>query len=369
MRFIVINGPNLNKLGTREPEIYGTDTLHDLEGAWRRHGAAMGIGVDSYQSNHEGALIDHIQDAGDRYDGMIINPAAYSHYSYAIHDALAAIAAPVVEVHISNIHEREPWRAHSVVSPAAIHTIYGRGTRGYLDAIDHLWARLHRPPEVIRYGDEVDQFVELRTVLDARGTAVLLHGGFWRRHWHRDLMDRMAIALLDTGWTTANVEYRRGTGSYATADSDVGAAVDAIAGNGGPVITIGHSAGGYLALRSTEHDAVTRAIGLAPVLDLVGISDLRPDDDPIAAFIGASRADAPESWDAAAITPSHVDSATVIHGTHDEPVPFEHSRAFAERHGVDLVTLEGADHMSLIDPASAAFGAVLDALNGTADTD
>ncbi len=363
MRFIVINGPNLNLLGKREPEIYGSDTLHDLEGAWRRHGAAMGIGIDAFQSNHEGVLIDHIQDAGDRYDAIIINPGAYSHYSYAIHDALTAVEATVVEVHISNIREREPWRATSVVSPAATHTIYGRGVRGYIDAIDHLWAAQRWPAQTMRYGDEPDQFLELRRVQDARGTVALLHGGFWREHWHRDLMDRLAVALLDGGWSTANIEYRRGPASFEAATTDVDTAMATVANHSdAPVIAVGHSAGGYLALRSTRAQAVHGAVGLAPVVDLPGISEHLPEDDPPAAFLGATIDADRAVWERAALGDDDARNAVIIHGTLDEPVPHAHSAAFAEATGAGFESLAGVDHMALIDPTAPPFTVLLDAL-------
>ncbi|HUU61321.1 MAG TPA: type II 3-dehydroquinate dehydratase, partial [Acidimicrobiia bacterium] len=118
MRVLVINGPNLNLLGVRRPEVYGTTTLAELEERCRAWGAALGIEVETFQSNHEGEIIDRLHDALGSADGVVLNPGALTHYSYSLHDAVEAVALPVVEVHLSDISQREEWRAHSVVSPA-----------------------------------------------------------------------------------------------------------------------------------------------------------------------------------------------------------------------------------------------------------
>ena len=116
---IVINGPNLNMLGKREPGIYGGKTLKDIENDCLQAGADLGFAVEFRQSNHEGVLVDWLHEAGERAAGVVINPGAYSHTSIALHDAIRAISTPVVEVHISNIHAREEFRHKSMVSPAA----------------------------------------------------------------------------------------------------------------------------------------------------------------------------------------------------------------------------------------------------------
>ena len=138
MRFLIINGPNLNLLGKREPDIYGTDTYEALcdliwQGA-EQHGDRASL----FQSNHEGALIDMIQQADGRFDAIVINPGAYTHYSYAIHDALRSIGVPAVEVHISDIASREPWRQVSVTAPACRKMIAGHGFDSYLEAMELL---------------------------------------------------------------------------------------------------------------------------------------------------------------------------------------------------------------------------------------
>ena len=132
---LVLNGPNLNLLGLRQPEIYGRETLGDVEAALGRLATELGVGLDCRQSNHEGALVDWIQGARGAAAGIIINPGAYSHTSVAILDALNAFEGPVLEVHISNIHKREAFRHHSFVSARAEGVIAGFGTEGYLLAL------------------------------------------------------------------------------------------------------------------------------------------------------------------------------------------------------------------------------------------
>lgn len=136
MKFLIINGPNLNLLGKREPGIYGNQSYEALCALIRDHAAARGSTADCYQSNHEGAIIDAIHAADGVYDAIIINPGAYTHYSYAILDALKAVDVPAYEVHISHIDRREPFRAVSVTAPACVGQIYGLGFDGYLRAMD-----------------------------------------------------------------------------------------------------------------------------------------------------------------------------------------------------------------------------------------
>ena len=131
----VLNGPNLNVLGKREPGIYGGKTLDIIGEDCRAAGRESGVDVDFRQSNHEGVLVDWIQEAGDSADGIVINPGAYSHTSVAIHDAIRAAAKPVIEVHLSNIFAREPFRHHSYVSPVAAGVICGLGPAGYILAL------------------------------------------------------------------------------------------------------------------------------------------------------------------------------------------------------------------------------------------
>ena len=139
---LVLNGPNLNLLGTREPAVYGTDTLEDVEHTAVAAAEAHGWTADCIQSNHEGDLIDAIHGAPGLADAIVINPAAYSHTSVAIRDALSGVGLPVVEVHLSNIHKREEFRHHSFVSAVADVVICGAGIAGYRMAVDYLAAAL-----------------------------------------------------------------------------------------------------------------------------------------------------------------------------------------------------------------------------------
>ena len=128
---LVLHGPNLNLLGTREPEIYGRETLHDINRKLQKLGADDGGKVDCFQSNHEGELIDRVHAARGKYGFIIINPGGLTHTSVALRDAIAAVDIPFIEVHLSNIHRREPFRHHSYFSDLAVGTICGLGSRGY----------------------------------------------------------------------------------------------------------------------------------------------------------------------------------------------------------------------------------------------
>ena len=134
MRILLLNGPNLARLGYRQPEIYGSTTLPEVVESVRAHAASRGATVDHLQSNHEGSLIDRLEQRD--YDAVVINPGALAHMSYALHDALLASEKPVVEVHVSDITKREEWRRVSVIEPATVGRVVGRGWRGYLEAID-----------------------------------------------------------------------------------------------------------------------------------------------------------------------------------------------------------------------------------------
>ena len=142
----VLNGPNLNLLGTREPAVYGSATLADLEAACLEAAGRHGLGLEFRQSNHEGALIDWIHEAGRGYAegrvaGVVCNAGAYTHTSIALHDAIKATGVPVIEVHLSNVHAREPFRHHSFLSPVAAGIVVGLGADGYALAIDALARR------------------------------------------------------------------------------------------------------------------------------------------------------------------------------------------------------------------------------------
>ncbi len=137
-KILILNGPNLNMLGVREPEIYGHRTLKDIEKLCRNTGKRLGQKIDFRQSNHEGELVTWIQQALGRFDGVVINAAAYTHTSVALHDALKLLKAPVVEVHLSNPRERESFRHHSYIAPVAATGFAGLGADGYVKALEYL---------------------------------------------------------------------------------------------------------------------------------------------------------------------------------------------------------------------------------------
>lgn len=138
MKLCIINGPNLNMLGIREPDIYGRTTYADLCTLINDHAKACGIDVEIYQSNHEGDLVDKIQECYGKIDGIVINPAAYTHTSVALLDAVKAVGIPTVEIHISDVSQREDFRQVSYIRAACVKTISGHGIQGYIEAMDHL---------------------------------------------------------------------------------------------------------------------------------------------------------------------------------------------------------------------------------------
>jgi 3-dehydroquinate dehydratase type II len=388
-RVLVINGPNLNLLGTREPKIYGSTTLGELEEQIVAWGGDFDTTIETFQSNHEGEIIDRLHAAVGAVDGVILNAGALSHTSYAIHDAIVAIDTPTVEVHISNIHAREPWRRESVTAPACMHQIFGRGIKGYRDAIAHLIWRTAMPFETLAYGTERDQIGDLR-LPDGDGPfplVILVHGGFWREPWTRDLMDGIAVDLTRRGWATWNIEYRRigsGGGWPATVE-DAARAIDFVSDlaasfpiDVSTIITLGHSAGGHLALWMAARTGLgpnapgaipqiipRAAVGLAPIAHLAAAHAAGIGDEAVEGFLHRAPAEDPETYaaaDPAALLPMGV-RQLIVHGDGDTRVPIalsEHYVGLAADAGDAVVFHEiaGADHFSLIDPTHPAWRSI-----------
>jgi 3-dehydroquinate dehydratase-2 len=359
MRVTVINGPNLDLLGTREPEVYGSTTLGDLEQRIALFATGLGVDTTFVQSNEEGDLIEAIHGARGE-DGIVINPGALTHTSRALGDAISAVGVPAVEVHISNVREREPWRAVSLVSEACARTIYGRGLAGYEDAVRHLVNRAAVPVRAVRYGPHRDQAGDLRVPNGGpRGIVLLVHGGFWLDQYQRDGMESLAVDLTGRGWTTWNLEYRRlgSGGGWPASGHDVVTAIDSVSqvadGTPGPMGIIGHSAGGHLALWAAlrPREPVALTVGLAPVTDLQALSS------------SGGAGSGPASRLLADGAPPAIDGVPeptlLIHGDADDVVPPEHSTRVA---GAQLNMIPGFGHFELLDPKREHWAIVIDAL-------
>ncbi len=357
MRVLVLNGPNLSLLGSREPEVYGSETLADLEQSISGWGKALDIETKSQQTNHEGVLIDTIQKSD--YDGIIINPGGLTHTSRALADALRSVEGPVVEVHISNVKDREAWRAESVISDVSVLTIYGRGISGYRDALRHLANRAAGPFETVRYGPHDENVGDLRP--GGRGLVVLVHGGFWRQEWQRDTTESLAVDLTGRGFNTWNIEYRRigNGGGWPGSAQDVLMALDFVPQLGLEVeriVVVAHSAGGHLALWAVRRSRadISRVVAMAPITDLVqhGESGMYGADE--ARFLLESGA--PPVSDPGDI------ATTLVHGDNDRHVPPEHSSELAVRGGFDLITTSGG-HFDLLDPERDHWSRIVEAID------
>ncbi len=360
MRILLLNGPNLNLLGTRRPEVYGSTTLTELETAFTAWGDELGASTLTFQSNHEGALIDRIHALRDEVDAIVFNPGAFTHTSYALHDAIEGVELPTVEVHISNVEEREEWRRRSVIAPAAVHRIYGRGLDGYRWALRHLVARATVPAERIAYGPDSQQFFEFRA--GGPRLAVLIHGGFWRHMWSFDTLDLDAVDLARRGWSVASLEYRRvgNGGGWPTTKDDVVAGVRAAAERAAAdsIVLIGHSAGGQLALEAaSELGDETTVVSMGGVNDMVlAVEEHLGDGAAIDYLDGAD----PER----ACPTLHPPPGPVViaHGTDDDRVPFAHAERYVEANPARLISTQGGDHFRFLEPGDPMWTSIVEAL-------
>ena len=357
MRILVVNGPNLDILGTREPEVYGSTTLSELEAQVGDWGEGMGAEVVTEQSNDEAEIIDliHVFDG----EGIVLNPGAFTHTSRAIADAIGGVSTAVVEVHISNIREREPWRAHSVMTDVCVRTIFGRGIGGYRDAMRHLVNRSAMPFETVRYGPHPDNVGDLRGA--GRDLVVLAHGGLWKQEFARDGTESLAIDLARRGYRTWNLEYRRlgGGGGWPGSGHDVLTALDsipALEGETGRTFLVGHSAGAYLLMWAAPRtrSEVALHVALGPLLDLKAAVD----SEEIAAEQCTALLDrgAPRR-----VIPDGVLTA-LVHGDEDQIVPVARSIDLADQHDLIHHHTE-ADHFSLLDPSKPEWGWVIEQMD------
>ena len=345
MRVLVLNGPNLNLLGTREPEVYGDTTLKELEGLIEGWGAALGMETRLHQSNHEGELVEAIHQA-DGVDGLIINPGALTHTSRSIGDAISSVDLPAVEVHISNVQQREPWRATSLVAPSCVRTIFGRGTGGYQDALRHLQNRAAAPFDTVRYGPHRDNVGDLRRPMgEASGIVILIHGGLWRQEFERDTTETLAVDLIGRGYVTWNIEYRRGQdGGWPGSAHDVVSAVDFIIREMPvmPVGIVGHSAGGHLGLwaASRREAALGLMVGLAPITDLIAMAG--------AGAVGSREAQRLLDSGAPPTVEPITGKTLLVHGADDEIVPVSQATRLSTGSRIEVVP--GMGHFPMLDP-------------------
>lgn len=344
MRFLVINGPNLNLLGSREPDIYGSETLADLDAAVDSWGRSMGVETRSEQTNSESRMIEAIQTFDG--DGIIINPGAFTHTSHAIADAVRSVRTPVVEVHISNVREREPWRAISVIGAACVRTVYGRGIVGYRNAMRHLVNRAAAPFETYSYGPHEDNTGDLRRGGD--DLIVLAHGGLWRHEYERDTIESLAVDLTKRGYDTWNLEYRRlgGGGGWPGSGHDILTALDSIPRLGlepARLVVVSHSAGSQLVVWASERSIsrVDLHIALSPLLDLEAAIE---NDD-----VGAGECRRLLEDGAPPRTLPVRTKTVIFHASSDQIVPFQRSLTIARETGIDLEEPD-CDHFALLDP-------------------
>lgn len=354
MRFLVVNGPNLNLLGLREPEIYGTTTLSDLDDQVASWASEVGVDVEIVQSDSEERIIQSIHSFDG--DGIVINPGAFTHTSRAIADAIRGTGMPTVEVHISNIRRREPWRATSVIADACVRTIYGRGIGGYRNAMRHLANRSAMEFETIHYGPHDENVGDLRAGDD--GLVVLAHGGLWKQEFERDLMESLAVDLSRRGHATWNIEYRRvGVGGgWPASGHDVLTALDFIPQldfDPGRVTLVSHSVGSQLLMWAAPRSATNPAlhVALGPLLDL----ETAVSSDDVGAHECQEMLDqgAP-AW----VEPGGI-TTVLVHGDDDQIVPVERSVAFAENQALEHHRT-GCDHFSLLDPTKPEWSWVID---------
>lgn len=361
---LCLNGPNLDQLGTRQPEVYGRETLADLETSIIEWGEKLGFEVECFQSNDEAELIGALHRATG-HAGVLFNPGAFTHTSAALGDAVAGLDAPVVEIHLSNVRARDRWRRRSYLAGGAVTTIFGRGRRGYRAGLRHLANRLAHPVETLRYGPHPDQVFDVRRA--GSGPAVaLLHGGFWLDIWGRDTTESWAVDLARRGISTANLEYRRlgsGGGPVPTV-SDVVRGLQAAAASleTKSLVLVGHSAGAHLALAASHRPGVVPGaiVSVAGVLDLDEAAAAGRGDGAVDRF-DPSRSTSPLS------APPPPVALALIHGGADSVVPPSHTLRYAEHlrtagASSRMTMVDDTGHFEALDPTNPLWERVVEAV-------
>ena len=358
---VCINGPNLDLLGTRDPAVYGTTTLDRLEEEVVAWGEELGCVVECHQTNAEHEMVELVHAAAGS-DGILLNGAALSHTSLAVADAVRSVSVPMVEVHISHIAARERWRRRSHLQSVAVRTISGRGVEGYRYGLLALVHHLAHPARVERYGPHPDQTIDLWEAATPAGSALLVHGGFWRDAWGRDTVAGWGADLARRGISAAALGYRRlgsGGGVPATLDDVADAAAAARSALPGPWVVVGHSAGAHLATWL----AATRT---APPLTTVGVGGVYDLGLAAAAGLGAGAAAelAPDGHPSPISMPVPDGPTVLVHGNDDDRVPplqsVAYARALAEAGAqVVLDLLDGVGHFEVLDPTGPVWHSVV----------
>jgi len=370
-RILVINGANTRSSAAAEGD--GPTTLADVDRVLANWGQELDIGVDPVHASDDDAVLHALLQPRADYDGVILSRGTGAGPNQLIADALAHLDVPFVEVDPTSAGPRSAGRG---VDSTTGYRIHGRGLDGYRWALRHLVYRAAWPVTTHRSNEHPDRVADLR-LPDRQGPhpiMVLYHGGFWREHWTRDLMDGLAVDLVQRGRATWNVEYRRipPLGGWRTSMQDAADAVDALQQFGSrsaldldDVTLLGHSAGSQLAVMAAVSARMVRprrVVSLAGVLDIAAVYDATDPENGPNRFLGSDGPAAFRSTSPIEQVPTGV-RQLVVHGTRDDVVPIDVSRTYAAVAGaagddVETLWLNDVGHMEVIEPDSDAWTAV-----------